>query len=257
MAFPRKKRLIFSAIAAIHIGIIYMLFQPGLMSVSGRNVSVLNNESSFVSVNVSTAMAEQFDQMSQAEKQANQTNQPIANLAKDQKYQLMSNDGLKHVKQPVKTSDQLKAENQEVIKPNDANSLRNNPLGSETNAESSKESVSSNSDSKGMEKSSSAASSGQDLPFTSPTHIGGYLHNPKPPYPEFSEDVGEQGTVVLSVMVEPNGRASSVNVVKSSGYSRLDNSARDTVRNQYRFIPAKRGNQPIAYRYKFSITFKK
>ena len=93
--------------------------------------------------------------------------------------------------------------------------------------------------------------------LTLPTHIGGYLHNPQPPYPKFSKDAGEQGTVILSVMVEPNGLPSSVNVVKSSGYSQLDNSARDTVRNQYRFIPAKRGNQPIAYRYKFPITFKR
>ena len=99
-------------------------------------------------------------------------------------------------------------------------------------------------------------SSEKEGALTLPTNIGGYLHNPKPPYPEFSKEAGEQGTVVLSVMVEPNGRASSVNVVKSSGYSRLDNSARDTVRNQYRFIPAKRGNQPIAYRYQFPIVFR-
>lgn len=92
--------------------------------------------------------------------------------------------------------------------------------------------------------------------LTLPTHIGGHLHNPQPPYPEFSRDAGEQGVVTLSVMVEPNGRASSVDVVKGSGYARLDRSAYDTVLNQYRFTPATRGGQPIAYRYRFSVVFK-
>ena len=99
----------------------------------------------------------------------------------------------------------------------------------------------------------SAVNSGGEL--TEPTHIGGHLRNPKPPYPEFSRDAGEQGVVTLSVMVEPNGRASSVDVVKGSGYSRLDRSAHDTVLNQYRFTPATRGGQPIPYRYRFSIVF--
>ena len=92
--------------------------------------------------------------------------------------------------------------------------------------------------------------------LTLPTHIGGHLHNPRPAYPEFSKENGEQGEVVLSVMVEPNGRASGVDVVKGSGYARLDRTAHDTVLNQYRFTPATRGGEAIAYRYRFSIVFK-
>lgn len=92
--------------------------------------------------------------------------------------------------------------------------------------------------------------------LTLPTHIGGHLHNPRPAYPEFSKENGEQGEVVLSVMVESNGRASGVDVVKGSGYARLDRTAHDTVLNQYRFTPATRGGQAIAYRYRFSIVFK-
>ena len=91
--------------------------------------------------------------------------------------------------------------------------------------------------------------------FTAPTHIGGHLHNPKPPYPVLSKDAGEQGVVTLSVMVEANGQPSSVDVVKSSGYSRLDRSARDTVLNQYRFTPATQGGQTVRYRYRFDIRF--
>ena len=91
--------------------------------------------------------------------------------------------------------------------------------------------------------------------FTAPTHIGGHLHNPKPPYPAFSKDAGEEGVVAVSAMVEANGRPSSVDVVKSSGYSRLDRSARDTVLNQYRFTPAMQGGQAVRYRYRFDIRF--
>ena len=92
--------------------------------------------------------------------------------------------------------------------------------------------------------------------LTLPTYIGGHLHNPRPAYPEFSKENGEQGEVTLSVMVEPNGRASAVDVVKGSGYARLDRAAHDTVLNQYRFTPATRGGEAIAYRYRFSIVFK-
>ena len=99
----------------------------------------------------------------------------------------------------------------------------------------------------------SSANGGGDL--TLPSHIGGYLHNPKPPYPTFSQDAGEQGVVTLLVMVEADGHPSSVDVVKSSGFSRLDRSARETVLHQYRFIPATRGGTAIPYRYRFSIPF--
>jgi protein TonB len=89
--------------------------------------------------------------------------------------------------------------------------------------------------------------------LTLPTHIGGHLHNPRPAYPEFSKENGEQGEVTLSVMVEPNGRASAVDVVQGSGYARLDRAAHDTVLNQYRFTPATRGGQAIAYRYRIQV----
>lgn len=100
-----------------------------------------------------------------------------------------------------------------------------------------------------------SATNSANTVLTLPTHIGGYLHNPQPPYPAFSQDNGEQGVVTLSVMVEPDGRASSVDVVKGSGYARLDRSAYETVLHQYRFTPATRGGQPIAYRYRFNIRF--
>ena len=90
---------------------------------------------------------------------------------------------------------------------------------------------------------------------TAASHIGGHLHNPKPPYPQRSIENGEEGSVRLRVTVEANGKPSAVSLVKSSGYSALDRSALKTVREQYRFIPATRAGVAVRSDYTFSIKF--
>ncbi|MFV2029444.1 energy transducer TonB [Neisseria sp. S1] len=49
---------------------------------------------------------------------------------------------------------------------------------------------------------------------------------PTPPYPDLARENGEYGTVVLSVLVAPDGKVSDVKVVKSSRSRILDNAAR-------------------------------
>lgn len=71
-----------------------------------------------------------------------------------------------------------------------------------------------------------------------------YLLNPAPPYPPMSRRMGEEGRVVLRVRVSAAGTAEQVEIRTSSGSSRLDESARRTVR-AWRFIPAKRGGIPV------------
>ena len=90
---------------------------------------------------------------------------------------------------------------------------------------------------------------------TAASHIGGHLHNPKPPYPQRSIENGETGVVRLRVTVEANGKLSAVSLVKSSGYPALDRSALKTVREQYRFIPATRAGVAVRSDYTFSIKF--
>ena len=89
---------------------------------------------------------------------------------------------------------------------------------------------------------------------TAATHLGGYLSNPKPPYPELSRERGEEGRVRLTVTVEPNGSPSSVRVSSSSGYPRLDKAAETAVR-KYRFKPATRNGEAIRSSYTFAINF--
>lgn len=72
-----------------------------------------------------------------------------------------------------------------------------------------------------------------------------YLQNPAPAYPMLSRRRREQGTVQLQVWVTIGGRAEKVEVVKSSGFERLDAAALATVK-QWRFIPARRGEVAVA-----------
>ena len=89
---------------------------------------------------------------------------------------------------------------------------------------------------------------------TAATHLGGYLSNPKPPYPELSRERGEEGRVRLTVTVEPNGSPSSVKVSRSSGYPRLDKAA-ETAVQKYRFKPATRNGEAVRSSYTFAINF--
>jgi protein TonB len=65
-----------------------------------------------------------------------------------------------------------------------------------------------------------------------------YLQNPSPEYPAVSKRRGEEGTVILRVVVDAEGNPESVIVKKSSGHDRLDEQALKTVR-QWKFTPAK------------------
>lgn len=71
-----------------------------------------------------------------------------------------------------------------------------------------------------------------------------YLNNPAPVYPAASRRLGEEGKVVLRVRVDPSGQAEAIDISASSGFPRLDAAARAAVA-QWRFVPARRGDEPI------------
>ena len=71
-----------------------------------------------------------------------------------------------------------------------------------------------------------------------------YLDNPRPNYPARSRRLGEEGKVLLRVRVSPDGRATAVDLEKSSNFARLDEAARQAVAG-WRFVPAKRGDEAI------------
>ncbi len=81
------------------------------------------------------------------------------------------------------------------------------------------------------------------------------LNNPEPQYPYESRRRGEEGRVILNVRVTAEGTAASVEVDKSSGYRRLDMTARKTV-SRWKFIPAKQNNVAVEASARVTIIFK-
>lgn len=80
--------------------------------------------------------------------------------------------------------------------------------------------------------------------YQSPRFNAAYLNNPAPHYPSLSRRLGEQGRVLLRVQVTTDGTAGSVELQTGSGSTRLDQAALEAVK-KWRFIPAKRGEQPV------------
>ena len=56
-----------------------------------------------------------------------------------------------------------------------------------------------------------------------------YVREPAPRYPPQSRRLREQGLVVLRVVIDERGAASSIEIETSSGHARLDDAARDAV----------------------------
>lgn len=81
-----------------------------------------------------------------------------------------------------------------------------------------------------------------------------HLNNPTPQYPALSRRLGEEGKVLLDVYILPNGNVGEIKLKKSSGFTRLDDSALLTVKS-WKYVPAKRGVKPIAFWYVQPISF--
>jgi len=89
---------------------------------------------------------------------------------------------------------------------------------------------------------------------TPPRFTGAGLDNPQAEYPLMSRRLKESGRVVLRVLVDPAGRPDKIELDRSSGFTRLDESALAAVR-QWHFIPARQGDQAVAQWVNVSIPF--
>src|SRR5450830_1037371 len=67
---------------------------------------------------------------------------------------------------------------------------------------------------------------------------------PQVAYPAVSRRAGEEGNVLLRVVVEKTGLPRSVEVVRSSGFPRLDQAAIEAYRKA-RFVPYMENGEPI------------
>jgi len=99
-----------------------------------------------------------------------------------------------------------------------------------------------------------AATAPVPAPIVPPSFNADYLDNPPPLYPALSRRIGEQGKVVLRVLVSARGSAEKIELRASSGSSRLDQAAQDSVKH-WRFAPARQGEQAVDAWVLIPITF--
>lgn len=81
-----------------------------------------------------------------------------------------------------------------------------------------------------------------------------YRENPKPEYPRLARRRAYQGTVVLEVLVDQEGRVVDLRVFASSGHQVLDRAAMKSVKT-WLFEPGMRGDQRVAMWVRIPIRF--
>ncbi|WP_075323375.1 energy transducer TonB [Acidithiobacillus albertensis] len=85
--------------------------------------------------------------------------------------------------------------------------------------------------------------------------IPAYARNPAPEYPQSARWDGEEGTVMLRVLVSVSGLPEKITVAHSSGYSSLDRAAEQTVRH-WRFTPGTRDGKVVPMWVEIPIRFR-
>jgi protein TonB len=87
-----------------------------------------------------------------------------------------------------------------------------------------------------------------------PNSKADYLHNPPPEYPPMSVRRGEQGQVLLKVLIGADGLPQKVELLNSSGFERLDKAALEAAM-RWRYVPGKRGGVAEAMWYQVPMVF--
>jgi len=82
-----------------------------------------------------------------------------------------------------------------------------------------------------------------------------YLNNPAPNYPKAASRMGQEGRVLLDVLVSAEGKVISLRIKRSSGFPRLDEAALNAVRG-WKFKPSMRGDTAVEGQATVPIDFK-
>ena len=88
-----------------------------------------------------------------------------------------------------------------------------------------------------------------------PTTVADYQTKSPPVYPAMSKRMGEQGRVVMRVLIGADGVPQQAEVQQSSGHGRLDRAAADAVM-RWRYVPGKLGGVPETMWFQVPIEFK-
>jgi periplasmic protein TonB len=82
-----------------------------------------------------------------------------------------------------------------------------------------------------------------------------YMQAPAPAYPSAARRMHLQGTVVLRVLVDVDGKPLQVVVESSSGHAELDRAAQNQVLSKWRFQPATAQGRPTQAWARIPVTF--
>lgn len=93
------------------------------------------------------------------------------------------------------------------------------------------------------------------LPSVLEAALPEYSKNPPISYPKRARRKGYEGTVVLEVLVNRNGKVDDLRILASSGYEILDRSAVKSVKT-WSFRPAKKGNGAVDMWVQVPVRFK-
>lgn len=88
-----------------------------------------------------------------------------------------------------------------------------------------------------------------------PRYGGADLANPAPRYPYLARRRGQEGRVILRVLVGAAGDAKAVSIRRSSGYRLLDEAALKAV-GAWRFVPARVAERPVAGAVDVPVSFR-
>ncbi|KFE69048.1 energy transducer TonB [Hyalangium minutum] len=75
----------------------------------------------------------------------------------------------------------------------------------------------------------------------------------KIPYPEEARRAGIEGTVTLSITIDPEGKVVAAKIISGPGYG-LNEAARDAIK-RFRFKPAIKGGEAVSTEMKYAYTF--
>ena len=89
---------------------------------------------------------------------------------------------------------------------------------------------------------------------SAPPHVDTTGANMQPAWPPGAIEAKEQGTAVVGVLVNENGKPSHPTLDRSSGYSDLDDAAMTAVMN-WKFVPAMRDGYPYEDKLEVGVNF--
>lgn len=99
-----------------------------------------------------------------------------------------------------------------------------------------------------------AAVPGASAKVEPPSSHASYLQNPALAYPPLSKRLGEEGKVIVRVLIGADGLPQKAELKRSSGFERLDQSALEYVM-KCRYVPGKVGGVPQAMWHEAPVSF--